>query len=204
MKLFILMLIILNPFAQVLYLRQLIDELPLRTFAPIHLRATFYSYVIFVIFALFGEPILYDLFQIRLGSLRVFGGLINLYVSYRYIAVGEGSTLLFRGNLADLAPNITLPYMVGPGMLWAAILMGETWGVTGAALAIAGVLAANAAFVFCAHALFSRAEENRETAFTKYFAVLMRIMALFVGAIGVEMVVGGLQDLLKDDGNLVF
>ena len=78
-----LMLIILNPFAQVLYLRQLIDELPLRVFAPIHLRASFYSFIIFAIFALCGKPILYDLFQIRLGSLRVFGGMINLYVSYR-------------------------------------------------------------------------------------------------------------------------
>lgn len=197
MKLFMLMLIILNPFAQVLYLRQLIDELPLKIFSPIHLRASFYSFLIFVIFALFGEPILYDLFQIRLGSLRVFGGLINLYVSYRYIAIGEGSTLLFRGNVTDLAPNITLPYMVGPGMLWVSILMGETYGVPIASLLIAGVLAVNVAFVFAAHSLFRRSEGDRETAFTKYFAVLMRMMALFVGAVGVEMIVGGLQDLLQ-------
>ena len=169
-----LMLIILNPFAQVLYLRQLIDDLPFRVFAPIHLRASLYSFIIFAIFALCGEPILYDLFQIRLGSLRVFGGMINLYVAYRYIAVGEGSTLLFRGNVADLAPNITLPYMVGPGMLWVSILMGETYGVPMASAMIAGVLAVNVAFVFAAHVLFRRSDDNRETAFTKYFAVLMR------------------------------
>lgn len=203
MKLFMLMLIILNPFAQVLYLRQLIDDLPFRVFAPIHLRASLYSFIIFAIFALCGEPILYDLFQIRLGSLRVFGGMINLYVAYRYIAVGEGSTLLFRGNVADLAPNITLPYMVGPGMLWASILMGETYGVPIASGMIAGVLAVNIAFVFAAHALFRRSDDNRETAFTKYFAVLMRMMALFVGAVGVEMVVGGMQELLQDTGTVV-
>lgn len=198
-----LMLIILNPFAQVLYLRQLIDDLPFRVFAPIHLRASCYSFIIFAIFALCGKPILYDLFQIRLGSLRVFGGLINLYVAYRYIAVGEGSTLLFRGNVTDLAPNITLPYMVGPGMLWVSILIGETYGVPIASGIIASVLTVNIAFVFTAHTLFRRSDDQRETAFTKYFAVLMRMMALFVGAVGVEMVVGGIQELLLDPGTAV-
>ena len=88
--------------------------------------------------------------------------------------------------------------MVGPGMLWASILMGETYGVPIASTMIAGVLAVNIAFVFGAHALFRRSDDNRETAFTKYFAMLMRMMALFVGAVGVEMVVGGIQDLLLD------
>ena len=197
MNLFLLMLIILNPFSQVLYLRELFDTMRLRTFLAVHLRASFYSFIIFVVFAISGEPILSDLFQIRLGSLRVFGGLINLYVAYRYITVGEGSTQLFRGDVADLAPKIALPYMVGPGMLWVSILIGNRHGAVPGAGIIAGVLGVNLVFVLCAYGVFRSAEGARETAFTKYFAMLMRIMALFVGAVGVEMIVGGLQDLMR-------
>lgn len=192
------MLIILNPFSQVLYLRELFDQMGIRTFFGVHFWASLYSFVIFVVFAVVGEPLLADVFQIRLGSLRVFGGLINLFVAYRYITAGEGSTQLFRGDVSDLAPRIALPYMVGPGMLWVSILIGETHGLLLGPLLIAGVLAVNMVFVLFAYRLFRRVEGTRETAFAKYFAVLMRIMALFVGAVGVEMLVGGLQELLRE------
>lgn len=197
LKLFMLMLIILNPFSQVLYLRELFNQLALRHFFMVHLWATGYSFTIFMVFAIFGEPILTDLFQIRLGSLRVFGGLINLYVAYRYVTAGEGSTQLFRGDVTDLAPRIALPYMVGPGMLWVSIMIGEVHGIFLGTGIILGVLAVNMLFVLFAYGIFRRAEAERETAFTKLFAMLMRIMALFVGAVGVEMIVGGLQDLLQ-------
>lgn len=197
------MLIILNPFSQVLYLRELFDKMKLRAFFSVHLWATAYSLTIFVLFAIVGKPILTDLFQIRLGSLRVFGGMINLYVAYRYITAGEGSTQLFQGELSDLAPRIALPYMVGPAMLWVSILIGEVHGPIAGTGIIAGVLAINMVFVMAAYGLFRRAEEDRETAFTKFFAMFMRIMALFVGAVGVEMVVGGLQELLQNPAPLV-
>ena len=76
------MLILLNPFSQALYLRELFDRLDFKTFVGVHLRASVYSFLIFAIFALFGEPLLDQVFQVRLGSLRVFGGLINIYVAY--------------------------------------------------------------------------------------------------------------------------
>ena len=200
MKLFALMLILLNPFSQALYLRELFDRLDFKTFVGVHLRASVYSFLIFAIFALFGEPLLDQVFQVRLGSLRVFGGLINIYVAYRFITAGEGSTVLFRGDISDLAPNITLPYMVGPGMLWVSILMGQLYAVPVAFGLIFGVLATNMAFVLFAYGLFSRREGRQETRLAKYFGVLMRMMALFVGAIGVEMIVGGLQELLSVQG----
>lgn len=197
MELFLLMLIILNPFSQVLYLRELFDRLAFSDFFSTHFRATAISFSILAVFALVGEPILKEVFQVSLGSLRVFGGIVNLYVAYRFIAVGEGSTLLFRGDIKDLAPNITLPYMIGPGVLWVAILMGRSHGAVLASGLIAGVLALNMGVVLVAYRLFRSAGTVRETRFAKYFAVLMRIMALFVGAIGVEMIFGGVMDLIE-------
>lgn len=197
MKLFVLFLIILNPFSQALFLRELFDRLTLWEFAKVHLRATVYSFIILGAFAVAGEPLLNTVFQVRLGSLRVFGGLITLLIAYRFIAEGEGSNLLFRGHVADLAPNITLPYMVGAGGLWVSILMGEQYGVLTAWAMVAGVLLINSAFVLICHVMFGATGRRVNTAFTKYFAMLMRVMALFVGAIGVEMIFGGAMELLR-------
>lgn len=196
MELFLLMLIILNPFSQVLYLRELFNRMAFGEFLNTHFRASFLSFVILAIFAFAGQPILEDVFQVSLGSLRVFGGLVNIYVAYRFITVGEGSTLLFRGDIKDLAPHITLPYMIGPGVLWVAILMGRMHGILIAAGLIAGVLGINMAVVLVAYRLFGAVEHERETRFAKYFAVMMRTMALFVGAIGVEMIFGGIMELI--------
>lgn len=196
MDLFLLMLIILNPFSQVLFLRELFNALSFQTFIGVHLRASLYSFTIFAVFVLFGDPILQEIFQVRLGSLRVFGGLVNVFVAYRYMTVGEGSVLLFKGNVAELVPNITLPYMVGPGMLWVSIMMGRVHPVPIALAMIVGVLTINMVFVLMAYGVFRHAGTEQENGFAKHFAVMMRMMALFVGAVGVEMFVGGLQELL--------
>mgnify|MGYP002640649288 CR=1 FL=1 len=196
MKLFVLFLIILNPFSQALYLRELFEQLRFREFASVHFRATVYSFLILGTFAIIGEPILQYVFQVRLGSLQVFGGLVNLWVAYRFITAGEGSTLLFRGDVAELAPNITLPYMVGAGGLWISILMGRQYDILVACLMIAGVLLINLLFVLFCHRVFSATGSQLSTALTKGLAMLMRVMALFIGAIGVEMIFSGAETLI--------
>jgi small neutral amino acid transporter SnatA (MarC family) len=104
--------------------------------------------------------VLKNVFQVRLGSLQVFGGLINLFIAYRYITVGPGSNLLFRGNISDLAPTIS----------WLSILIGRAY--------------------------FTHLNAQSETLLGKYFSILMRTMALFIGAIGVEMIFSGIEQAL--------
>lgn len=190
------MLVILNPFSQVLYLRELMNELTLREFAGVHIRATLLSLGVFALFVVIGDPVLQNVFQVRLGSLQVFGGLINLFIAYRYITVGPGSNLLFRGNIADLAPNISLPYMVGPGTIWLSILMGRTYPWYVAVGLVAGVVVLNMLIVLGAKISFSSLQAQSETLLGKYCSILMRTMALFIGAIGVEMIFNGVEQAL--------
>lgn len=203
MKLFISMLVILNPFSQVLYLMELIRELPPKDFAGVHFRATALSYGVFLLFAFVGELLLEKVFQVRLASLEIFGGLVILFIAYRYIAEGPGSNVLFRGNIADLAHNISLPYMVGPGTIWVSILIGRQYSAVIAVAIIAGVLAINMAFVFLAYTAFHAFQSRRETLAGKYFAILMRTNALFIGAIAVEMIIQGIETAFPNiKGNL--
>lgn len=198
MKLFLFMLVLMNPFSQMLFLRELYNKLDFKTFSAVQLKATLYAFVIFFVFALVGQPILTNFFQIRIESLRIFGGLVNIYISYRYITVGEGSVILFRGNVSDLAPSITLPYMVGPGLIWISILIGETYPIEIACAIIVSVLAINTFFVMVGYRIFNTADGRRETLLAKELAMLMRIMALFIGAIGIEMLLGGLEEFYKN------
>jgi len=196
-QLFTFMLIILNPFAQVLYLSELMREMSCRDFATVHIRASLLSFGVFALFVLFGDMLLHNVFQVRLASLQIFGGMIILYVAYRYFAAGPGSNLLFRGNITDLAPSISLPYMIGPGTIWTSILIGRefTWWV--ALLMVAGVLAINMAFVIIVQIVFDKLQSRRETLIGKYFAILMRTNALFIGAIAVEMILRGLDQVFN-------
>lgn len=199
MDLFLLMLILLNPFSQVLYLRELFERMTFGEFFRVHWRATIMSALILFVFVISGDFLLQQVFQIHLGSLRAFGGLVTLYVAYRIMSGGEGSNILFQGDIEDLAPHITLPYMVGPGMIWVAILMGRVYHFSEGLLMVVGVLAINMAVVLTFGAVFHSVGPDWRIRMTKYLAILMRVMAFFVGAVGVEMVFTGVQDVFGGD-----
>lgn len=195
MKEFILMLAILNPFAQALYLSEIMNRLQPREFAMVHLRASLLSLLVFVVFGLWGEELLKHVFQVRLGALQIFGGMIMLYLAHRYITAGAGSNLLFRGDITDLAPKISLPYMVGAGTIWVSILIGRKFEMHVAVGLLAGVLGINFLFVcifqIVTHSLYG----TSATRFGKYLAIFMRVNALFLGAIGIEMILKAIDEL---------
>lgn len=193
MQLFLYMLVIINPFAQVLYLNDLMHRLSFREFAKVHLQASLLSFGVFTVFVLTGDFVLREVFQVRPAALQIFGGLVILFIAYRYVTVGSGSNTLFRGDLRHFAPRISLPYMVGPGTIWASILIGQQMHPGVGLSLILLVLAINMGFVVGVQAVLDRLATQKETIVGQYFAILMRTNALFIGAIGVEMIITGFQ-----------
>ncbi len=63
---------------------------------------------------------------------------------------------------------------------------------------IAAVLAVNMVFVVGAKICFEHLKRQSETLLGKYFGILMRTNALLIGAIGVEMVVHGIEQVLGE------
>ncbi len=196
----IFMLVILNPFSQVLYLMELMNRLEPSRFRAIHFRASFLSFLAFSLFGLVGDFLLKEIFQVRLASLQIFGGLIMLFLAHRYITIGAGSNLLFRGNISDLAPRISLPYMVGPGTIWMSILLSKKYGPLFGILGICGVLVINFLVVVLYQRLHYAWEVKQETRYAGYVSILMRTNALFIGAVAVEMVVAGIETLFRNGG----
>ena len=196
MKELILFLVILNPFSQILYLSDLMNELKPREFVSVHLKASLISGAIFVVFALVGETLLDDVFQIRLASLQIFGGLILLVLAYRYVIVGPGSNLFVRGDLSEMAQKISLPYMVGPGTLWVSMSIGSKYDMLMTSALIAGVLLINFVFVTIYNLVLHKLSGPAGTHLAKYFSILMRTNAFLIGAVAIEMIIKGAETVI--------
>lgn len=198
MKLFLLMLVVINPFAQLVYLQDYMRDLDSKEFTKTHLQASYLAYGVFLLFAFLGDVILDHVFQIHLESLQIFGGLIMLNIAYRYIVVGAESNKMFRGAVVDPAQEIALPYMVGAGTVWISILMGQRHPWYETMLSIGGVLLINFVIVVGVQWNLKRLEKQKGTVVGKYFSILQRTMALFIGAVGVEMIMMALLKFSAD------
>lgn len=192
----LLMLVIMNPFAQMLYLSQLMNETSPREFGRILLQATIITFAICLGCALLGTLILFTLFQVTLPAMRVFGGLINLHLAYSYIMKGPAGVKLFSGNITELAQQIAMPVMVGAGVVWVSMRIGEVHPPPITAAIIAAVLVINGGLVHGYQMIFKRSTGRVEQALLKYFGVAMRFNALLIGALSVQMILGGAEQFI--------
>jgi multiple antibiotic resistance protein len=184
--------VILNPFSQVLFLWDLMKSMSGREFAAVYARASLLSFGVYALFALTGDTLFSDVFQVRIDAFRIFGGLIVFIISLRYFTQGGGSAQFFRGQATELATSISIPFMVGPATIWVSMEIGRQLPAPIDVLLIGAVLAVNFLIVVAAQRLLSRMESNKESLLGAYFTILMRTNALFIGAIGIEMILAGL------------
>jgi small neutral amino acid transporter SnatA (MarC family) len=192
----LLMLVILNPFAQMVYLANLIADTATWEFRRIFIYASVLTAVICVIFALAGEFLLSHVFQVSLPAMQIFGGLVILGVAYTYIVRGPEGLRLFRGDITEIAQQVALPIMVGPGLIWMSIRVGHDFSPPTALAIIAAVLIVNAACVLAYQWFYKMARGPIEVALIKYFSIAMRLNALLIGAVSVQMILSGVTEYL--------
>lgn len=185
--------VILNPFSQTLFLWDLMKTKTSSEFAGIYGRASLLSLGVYALFAVTGEYLFVSVFQVRIDAFRIFGGLIVFIVSVRYFTHGSGSAQFFRGDATELATSISIPFMVGPATIWTSILIGRTLATPFDIAVIAGVLLLNFIIVALTQRIVARLSDARDSLMGAYFIILMRTSALFIGAIGIEMILAGLE-----------
>lgn len=190
------MLVIQNPFGLMVYLVELMNETPPREFRRIYIKATTLAFIVLFVFMLIGETLLRDVFQVELPAMKLFGGVITFAIAYGYIVHGPSSIRLFRGDITQLAQQVALPFMVGAGVIWMSMKLGQEYPVGSAAAVIAGELAVTGAMVLSYHWFYKRAKGPLETAMVKYFAMAMRVNALLIGAVSIQMMLSGLHDYI--------
>ncbi|CAM3432786.1 MarC family protein [Pontibacter korlensis] len=190
-------LVMLNPFALFLYLKPVMSDLSDTDFRSVFLKASMISFSIYLVFLLFGDLVFQTVFRINFESFRIFGGIVLFSFAYIFIVQGKKAFIQIKGDLHDLASEIALPFMVGAGTISLTVLMSEQLELWQGVLSLAIIMVVNFAIIMgLKNIRRSMRSKKVQIAFDKNMELLLRVNGFFLGAIGVDMVVTGIKNLM--------
>jgi small neutral amino acid transporter SnatA (MarC family) len=182
---------LLNPFLLSIYLLDLISDLDTATFYRVLIRASLISGSVFCLFALGGEAIFTQYLQVRFASFQLFGGVIFLMIGVRFVFTGVDAIRATRGPPEYLAGSIAMPFLIGPGTVSAAVVIGARHGAVESALVIFGTLALTMTLVVALKVAHDYVKGRNARLIDRYMEVVGRISALLIGTIAIEMIMVG-------------
>ncbi len=189
-------LVMLNPFALFLYLDPIRKDLTHRNFMMVIFKATLISFSICLIFFFFGDLIFTQVFKIDFESFRIFGGIIIFSYAYLFIVKGQKALIMIKENLDDLASEIALPFMVGAGTISLSILLSQRHSLWIGTLSLVIIFSINFLVLYTLKKFRDSIEGKKfKTAFDKNMEVLLRLNGFFIGAIGINMVLTGINNM---------
>lgn len=188
--------VMLNPFALFLYLEPLQKDLNHKQFMTVIVKATLISLFICYLFFFSGEFLFKRVFMIDFESFRIFGGIIIFSYAYFFIVKGQRALIMIKENLDDLASEIALPFMVGAGTISLSILTSYRHTKLIGVLILLIAFLINFLSIYLLKIVRDKMEGKRlKTAYDKNMEVLLRLNGFFIGAIGVNMVLTGIQNM---------
>ena len=190
-------LVMLNPFALFLYLKPVMKDLSDADFRSVFLKASMISFCVFLVFLVFGDLIFQQVFRIDFESFRIFGGIVLFSFAYIFIVQGKKAFIQIKGDLHDLASEIALPFMVGAGTISLTILMSQQMKLWQGFVSLGLIMLTNFIIIMGLKQIRrGMRSKSFQTAFDKNMELLLRINGFFLGAIGIDMVVTGISNLL--------
>jgi len=188
----------LNPFALFLYLKPVMSGLSDKDFRAVFIKASGISFGIFLVFLLLGDLVFQKVFRINFESFRIFGGIVLFSFAYIFIVQGKKGFIQIKGDLHDLASEIALPFMVGAGTISLTVLMAEQLVLWQGVLSLIIIMLINFVIIMGMKSMRSAMRSKTlQIAFDKNMELLLRINGFFLGAIGVDMVVSGISNLVS-------
>ncbi len=188
--------VLLNPFLISIYLISLIRDLSLNDFIRVMIRAHIISGVVFIIFAVVGEGIFENVFNVRFGAFLIFGGIVFLWIGIQSIFSGQVVLIDTRGDPEYIAGSIAMPFMIAPGTISASVLIGSS--MTTASLAVAAIAIATSLSlisIILFKLIHDPLKKRNERLLNRYVEVAGRVVALFTGTYAVEMIARGVAML---------
>lgn len=192
MRVFMLIFILLNPFFLVVYLVDVLDKVPQRSFHSVVFRAGLIACAVFALFALVGDVIFRDILGARFASFQIFGGVIFLLIGIRFVFHGHTSVEVLRGDSTNLAGAIAMPVMIGPGTVGASVLAGQRLGPVNGIVCIVLAVALSVAIIMLLKLVYDFVRPRNERLVARYIESMGRVAALVVGTLSVEMIMRGL------------
>jgi len=200
---FALFFVLLNPFLLSIYLLDLISDLDSRTFTRVLIRASLISGIVFCLFAWGGEAIFTDYLKVRFASFQLFGGIIFLMIGIRFVFSGVDAVRATRGAPEHIAGSIAMPFLIGPGTVSAAVVIGARHDMAVSGLVIFSTLAMTMTLVVALKIAHDYVKDRNARLIDRYMEVVGRISALLIGTIAVEMILVGAGSWIREIGRLL-
>lgn len=189
-------LVMLNPFALFVYVKNVREELPDLDYYKVLIKANIQSFAIYALFAVMGGFIFHSIFKIDFESFRIFGGIVLFSLGLVIIIQGRRSVITLKGSLDDIASEVAIPFIVGPGSITVAIIIGNDYPVPFDIGIIALAMIVNFYIVYILSVLRKRLLHNEARKnFDKKLGLYLRLNGFFIGSIGVNMVITGINNL---------
>ena len=191
------MLMLLNPFLIVIYLTDIMKSSSNALFANIMMMAGIISVIIFSIFALLGEFIFERLLQADIASFQIFGGIVFLIISLKFMFFGEVAISDLRAESKSISSSIAMPRLVGPGTIGVSIVAGKKLMPQLAMLSIIVSVGISTAIIIFLKILFDFLSAKKEGIIEKYVEISGKVGALIIGTYAVDMIFQGVIAWIK-------
>ncbi len=189
-------LVMLNPFALFVYVKNVREELPDSDYYKILVKANIQSFIIYTFFAVTGAFLFNSVFRIDFESFRIFGGIVLFSLGLVMIIQGRKSVITLKGSLDDIASEVAIPFIVGPGSITVSIIIGNDFSPFFAVGIIALAMLVSFYIVYILSIMRKRLlHEKARMTFDKKLGVFLRLNGFFIGSIGINMVVTGINNL---------
>ncbi|MBP1911847.1 MarC family protein [Thermococcus stetteri] len=181
----LLMLIMIDPSDKILLVTFLREDFHIEDIKALIIRANLIGFVLLASFAIAGQIILQEIFHIDINALKVAGGFVLFKIGLEALEGGGMFTLKREKDILALAAvPVAMPLIAGPATITAVITLTAEYGyfVSLSATAIAIILVALSMFI----ALYMMKSVNKS-----FLSITIRIIGLFIMAIGAQMMVQG-------------
>ncbi|MFA4646962.1 MarC family protein [Pyrococcus kukulkanii] len=186
----LLMLIMIDPSDKILLVSLLREDFHIEDVKSLIIRANLIGWVLLLIFAVAGKVILQDIFHIEIDALRVAGGFVLFKIGLEALEGGGMVTIKREKNILALAAvPVATPLIAGPAAITAAITLTAEYGIHISIIATTIAIAITAVLMMIA--LYAMRNVNKTV-----LSVTIRIIGLFIMAIGAQMMITGAGSIL--------
>lgn len=186
---------VLNPFGNLPLFIAMTEQVPIRLRQKLFRNILWVAFLIVLLFLFSGSFIMQYLFRVNLDSLRIAGGLVIVVMSLKNLLFSQTQQdfstykdLEFSELLKHSIIPMAFPMLVGPGTLSTVVIIAEESNML---IATSAVITS---FIFLLILFYFSAMIEKILGHLVLY-VLSRISLIFIVAVGVQMIVTGLQGM---------
>lgn len=188
LKSFIALFVIINPIGNLTIFIGLAKGLDAKKRTDIVNRSMWIASVLLVFFILVGSSV-FRLFNIGMDSFMIGGGILLLLIAIIYVLdIHTNKDPNIENDIA--AVPMATPFLIGPGTITSAVLLVSQYGILLPLIGAAGALVAVWLILRFSNQLYKFMGPH-------WASILSRVMGLFVAAIAIEFIKGGVLSILR-------